>query len=66
MSFGGQFRPMRTWARTSFTPTLFNPLHTVTNVRQLRETLRDIAPASFYEDIEQGLKRAPMALRISP
>src|SRR4051812_16404585 len=44
----------------------FQVRHTVTNVRQLRETLQSLAPESFYTDLEQGLKRAPMALRISP
>ena len=28
--------------------------------------LQDDAPETFYADVEQGLKRAPMALRISP
>ncbi len=45
---------------------LFQMRQTVTNVRQLRETLQDLAPASLYEDVVAGLKNAPMALRISP
>jgi lysine 2,3-aminomutase len=44
----------------------FQARHTVTNLRQLRDTLRQVVPDAFYEDVEQGLKRAPMALRISP
>jgi len=44
----------------------FQVKHTVTNVRQLRETLQHLVPDSFYDDVLQGLKRAPMALRISP
>ena len=44
----------------------FQARHTVTNVRQLQETLRDLAPESFYADVVAGLKTAPMALRISP
>ncbi len=40
--------------------------HAVTNVRQLRETLQQRAPESFYADIEAALAHAPMALRISP
>jgi lysine 2,3-aminomutase len=44
----------------------FQTRHTVTNVRQLEQTLRTLAPESFYRDVEAGLKRAPMALRISP
>ncbi len=44
----------------------FQSLHSVTNPRQLRETLGGLAPESFYADLEAGIKRAPMALRISP
>jgi lysine 2,3-aminomutase len=44
----------------------FQNRHSVTNVRQLRETLQGLAPDSFYEDVLNGLKRAPMNLRISP
>ncbi len=45
---------------------LFQAQHSVTNVRQLRETLGRLATDSFYEDVIAGLERAPMALRISP
>ncbi len=44
----------------------FQNKHAVTNPRQLRATLADLVPASFYEDLEAGVKNAPMALRISP
>src|SRR4051812_35828486 len=44
----------------------FQNRHSVTNVRQLRETLQALVPDSFYEDLLTGLKRAPMNLRISP
>jgi len=44
----------------------FQARHTVTNVRQLQYTLRTLVPESFYADVLAGLKRAPMALRISP
>jgi len=44
----------------------FQVQHTVTNLRQLKETVGDLVPESFYQDVELGLKRAPMALRISP
>jgi len=40
--------------------------HTVTNPRQLRDTLGALVPESFYEDLAAGLAAAPMALRISP
>jgi len=44
----------------------FQSAHTITNVRQLRETLGDLATEWFLNDVETGLQRAPMALRISP
>jgi lysine 2,3-aminomutase len=44
----------------------FQARHSVTNVQQLRETVGNLVPDSFYHDISEGLRRAPMALRISP
>jgi len=44
----------------------FQNRHTVTNARQLRETLGALVPESFYEDLAAGVANAPMALRISP
>lgn len=44
----------------------FQARQAVTNVRQLEQTLRHLVPDSFYRDVEAGLRRAPMALRISP
>lgn len=40
--------------------------HTVTNVRQLREALGNVAGEDFFADLEAGITNAPMALRISP
>ena len=44
----------------------FQARHSVTNVQQLRETLGHLVPDSFFQDLADGLQRAPMALRISP
>jgi lysine 2,3-aminomutase len=44
----------------------FQTRHSVTNVRQLRETLQGLVPDSFYDDVAVGIRDAPMALRISP
>ena len=44
----------------------FQAQHAVTNLRQLRDTLQQLVPDAFYEDVQRGLERAPMALRISP
>jgi lysine 2,3-aminomutase len=44
----------------------FQNRHSITNARQLRETLGALAPESFYLDLQAALVHAPMALRISP
>ena len=44
----------------------FHVKKSVTNVRQLRETLGGLADEHFYRDLEEGIQNAPMALRISP
>jgi len=44
----------------------FQARHSVTNLRQLREHVGSLAPDAFFDDLAAGLKRAPMALRISP
>ena len=44
----------------------FQARNSVTNLRQLRQTLGSLAPDSFFEDLATGIDRAPMALRISP
>jgi len=44
----------------------FQARHSVTNVAQLRDTLGHLVPDSFFQDLSDGLQRAPMALRISP
>ena len=44
----------------------FQNRHSVTNARQLRETLGGLVPESFYADLEAGIAQAPMAIRISP
>lgn len=52
--------------KAEFRSHVFQQKQTVTNVRQLRETLGTLVPDLFYEDIGSGLQHAPMALRISP
>ena len=44
----------------------FQARHSVTNVQQLRDTVGRLVPDSFFQDVSDGLQRAPMALRISP
>ncbi len=44
----------------------FQNRHSITNARQLQESLGALAPESFYADLAAGIAAAPMALRISP
>jgi lysine 2,3-aminomutase len=52
--------------RTEFETHLFQQRASVTSVAQLREVLGDLAGESFYADLAEGIRNAPMALRISP
>jgi lysine 2,3-aminomutase len=40
--------------------------HAVTRVDKLATTLAELLPEPFYRDVQAGLTRAPMSLRISP
>jgi lysine 2,3-aminomutase len=45
---------------------LFQTRNSVTSVDKLKSALGDLADADFYEDLRQGLRQAPMSIRISP
>ncbi len=38
----------------------------ITKVAKLVEVIQGLAPAGFVEDLESGMKRAPMSVRVSP
>jgi lysine 2,3-aminomutase len=38
----------------------------ITKVAKLVETIQGLVPAGFVEDLENGMKRAPMSVRVSP
>ncbi len=38
----------------------------ITRVTKLVEAIADMVPAGFIEDLESGMKRAPMSVRVSP
>ena len=40
--------------------------NSITKVAKLVETVQELAPASFVKDLEMGMKRAPMSVRVSP
>ncbi len=52
--------------RAEFETHLFQQRESVTSVAQLRELLGDLAGEDFYADLSEGIRNAPMALRISP
>ena len=44
----------------------FQSRNSVTSLKKLREVLGGLVSEAFYRDVEQGLLRSPMSLRISP
>jgi len=40
--------------------------HSITKPDKLLAALQDLVPQSFYDDVAEGFKRAPMTLRVSP
>jgi lysine 2,3-aminomutase len=50
----------------TFLDHLWQGKNSIMNSEKLLETIQDLAPADFIEDVRQGYKRAPMAMRVSP
>jgi lysine 2,3-aminomutase len=44
----------------------FQARNSITRADKLLAAVRDLVPKAFYDDVEVGMKRAPMALRVSP
>ena len=44
----------------------FQNRNTAKSPQDLKDLLRDLAPEAFLEDVEEGMRLAPMAMRISP
>jgi lysine 2,3-aminomutase len=40
--------------------------NSITRVSKLVEAIQELVPAGFVEDLENGMKRAPMSVRVSP
>jgi lysine 2,3-aminomutase len=40
--------------------------NSITRVAKLVETIQELVPQGFVEDLENGMKRAPMSVRVSP
>lgn len=51
---------------TTFLDHLWQGRNSIKSVEELLETVADLVPAAFYEDVRAGFRRAPMAVRVSP
>ncbi|HWO18049.1 MAG TPA: hypothetical protein VNO30_04715, partial [Kofleriaceae bacterium] len=40
--------------------------NTITNPQKLLSAVQHLVPQSFYDDVAEGFRRAPMSLRVSP
>jgi lysine 2,3-aminomutase len=40
--------------------------NSITKVAKLVETIQELVPAGFVDDLEKGMRRAPMSVRVSP
>ena len=52
--------------RDEFLDHRFQNRNSATSTRDLKDLLRTLTPDSFLEDVEEGMRQAPMAMRISP
>ena len=53
-------------SEAEFLDHLWQARHSITRLADLKEVLLDLVPAGFFDDVAEGLHRAPMALRVSP
>jgi lysine 2,3-aminomutase len=56
----------RTVDETTFLDYAWQSKSSITKVAKLVEVIQGLAPAGFVEDLEEGMKRAPMSVRVSP
>jgi len=50
----------------TFLDHLWQAQHSIKTPLELLETIKDLVPAEFYADADEGFRRAPMAVRVSP
>jgi lysine 2,3-aminomutase len=51
---------------TTFLDHAWQSKSSITKVAKLVEAIADLVPTGFIEDLESGMKRAPMSVRVSP
>ncbi len=65
-AFWRQLPAYRSLSPGEFHDHRFQSRNCVTSVAKLQEVIGDVVPASFYQDVSQGVLRSTMSLRISP
>ncbi len=50
----------------TFLDHLWQQRNSVKSVKELLETIKDLCPAEFFKDVQEGFERAPMAVRVPP
>jgi lysine 2,3-aminomutase len=56
----------RTVDEATFLDHQWQAKNSITKVSKLVETIQEMVPAGFVEDLESGMTRAPMSVRVSP
>jgi lysine 2,3-aminomutase len=56
----------RTVDEATFLDHTWQAKNSITKVSKLVETIQEMVPAGFVEDLEAGMTRAPMSVRVSP
>jgi lysine 2,3-aminomutase len=56
----------RTVDESTFLDHAWQAKNSITKVPKLVETIQELVPTGFVEDLENGMKRAPMSVRVSP
>jgi lysine 2,3-aminomutase len=56
----------RTIDEATFLDYAWQAKSSITKVSKLVETIQELVPKGFVEDLEAGMKRAPMSVRVSP
>jgi lysine 2,3-aminomutase len=56
----------RTVDEATFLDHSWQAKHSITNPQKLLAAVQDLVPQSFYDDVAEGFRRAPMSIRVSP
>ncbi|MFT4703768.1 MAG: lysine 2,3-aminomutase [Bradymonadia bacterium] len=66
---GEWWRKIPAWAdvdEETFLDSKWQSKNSITNMKRLMKTIEGVASAEFVADVAEGLRRAPMAIRVSP